>query len=51
MKKNQNSNKSIRQKLTLRLEHIIQLSPLQLKGIQGASIYDSCDFAGCTKPT
>jgi hypothetical protein len=37
MKKEQNSNKSINKKLSLRLEHIIQLSPFQLKGIQGAS--------------
>ena len=50
MKKNQNSNKSIRKKLTLRLEHIVQLSPLQLRVIQGASAVDSCDLANCTKP-
>lgn len=49
MKHNQNSGKSIRKKLTLRLEHIIQLPPLQLKGIQGA-VSGSCSEITCTKP-
>jgi hypothetical protein len=49
MKHNQNSNKSTSKKLTLRLERIIQLSPLQLEGIQGAS-FDSCGELTCTKP-
>lgn len=51
MKKKQNSNKSIPKKLTLKLEHIIRLSPLQMKGIQGGgSANDSCGQATCTKP-
>ena len=49
MKKEQNSNKSINKKLTLTLEHIVQLSPLQLKEIQGASDM-SCGNFTCTKP-
>jgi len=49
MKNNQNSNKSIRKRLTLAREQIIQLSPLKLRDIQGAS-YDSCGDANCTKP-
>jgi hypothetical protein len=51
MKKNQNSNKQIRPKLILRLEHIVDLSSLQLKGIQGGgSNADSCGAGNCGKP-
>jgi hypothetical protein len=49
MKRKQISNKSTDKKLTLRLEHIIQLSPFQLKEIQGASDM-SCGALTCTKP-
>lgn len=51
MKNSSDSSKPFRKKLVLRLEHIVQLTPLQLKGVQGgSSINDSCDMIGCTKP-
>jgi hypothetical protein len=52
MKNNQNFNRSTRKKLTLKFEHIIQLSSLQLNEVQGGSsaVEDSCDTGICIKP-
>jgi hypothetical protein len=52
MKKiNKNTKSTIRKKLALKREHIVQLAPLQMSEIHGASaVVWSCAVTTCGKP-
>lgn len=51
MKKNNKNLKGIRKKLTLNLQHIVVLTPLEMSTVHGASTQAwSCTNTQCEKP-